>query len=297
MKNIIEIMEKSLFNICQEIDVSVRTANLMRRNNVNSILDILKRKVMNKPYKPAMIKKVESEICLILNYYGIDYNNIEQCKELIQQYNLAKNNDNTTEKQIENNEPVIEENKTVIDTEQTTTNSLQLLKIMETPIESLGLNGRVLNPLKKYINYEVQCRVIDVLKFIAECYDEDYYTESPLLKLPNFGYTSNNSLKKILLPFGINIDNVKNCKEMIEQYEQIKNLKKENSAIENQTEIVKSMNDELKEEIKRELERNQLLKAKLAQQEQEFYALINIRNSIKEITNGNLESSNNHGTK
>ena len=92
MDKFIDTMEKSIDDISEELSLSIQTHNYLIRCGINSIIELLKYKILGVFEKRPMIKKVEKEICMVLNFYGIDFTNTEKCKELVQKYNLVKSN-------------------------------------------------------------------------------------------------------------------------------------------------------------------------------------------------------------
>ena len=102
-----------LETMIEDLDLSVRSFNVLKRAGINTILDLIRRDSMdNIRY---MCTKSVKEIKERLLEYGIDFDDKEQCRELIKQYEEAKQKNQITvnEKKLQELNQVTNDNESL----------------------------------------------------------------------------------------------------------------------------------------------------------------------------------------
>jgi hypothetical protein len=266
--NLEYILETTIDEMASEVYISNRLKRDLADNGINTILDLLKKKVIDAPFNPPLIKKEIHELNALLLNYGIRFIDEEECRNFISQYNELKNPNNYFENDSSMNDYII------------------FVQMMQTPIEKLELSNRSFNALKKYnLN-----QIIDIVQIGI----------SGLYRVHNLGTKSYNEIINSLLIFNINIEDEEACKTLIEQYESSKeflNVKKNNYILSKKISNVDIMSKDLLIEIKKALEDNKALKEKLRQKENDYEELVNLRNLILELTTGLDEPVNGQSIK
>ena len=186
-KNIIEqinneALKSKLDTPIEELDISVRAYNCLRRENIKTVLDIIY--VENLIDISKLGRTCANEIYKKLLEYGIDFDDKEQCQKLIEEYNKQK---------FPNGE-----NKNIIKQ----INIDKIKTIMETTIYDLDVSYRTYICLRKAnIN-----TILDLIQIES------------MKNIKNIVKKSTDELYQKLLEFGIDFEDKEQCKELIVKY-------------------------------------------------------------------------------
>jgi DNA-directed RNA polymerase alpha subunit len=185
-----EALKSKLDTPIEELDISVRAYNCLKKANINTMLDIMH--VENLIDIRNLGRICANEIYKKLLEYGIDFDDKEQCKELIEKYNnqkLSSNNNETSEP-----EPIpdnVEKN-------------MNIIKLFNLYARSLEISSKMLIKLKKNKYYQVKDLIYagyEQLKMIKDL------TESELKRLVY-------ALKVL----NIDIQDKEQCQKLIKKY-------------------------------------------------------------------------------
>ena len=252
-----EALKSKLDTPIEELDLSVRTYNCLRRANIKTIFDIIQ--LENLKDIDRFTNKDSDELYMQLLKYGIDFNDKEQCKNLQKKYKKYK---------------LMEEN-----------NSIE--KILNLTVEEFDLDEKMFNVLKRAaINtaYDVVKKedLRQIKNLGAKRFEE--------LKQKFIGYGIDLEDRAQCDELIKKYDNITNNQEdkRISTWEQQLELEKSNDIIE---EKLEAKQDTLLG-LKQQLERRKYLEQKLIECDKEFKRLMKLYNSLN-----SKESSNNHGTK
>jgi len=252
-----EALKSKLDTPIEELDLSVRTYNCLRRANIKTIFDIIQ--LENLKDIDRFTNKDSDELYMQLLKYGIDFNDKEQCKNLQKKYKKYK---------------LMEE-----------TNSIE--KILDLTVEDFDLDAKMFNVLKRAaINtaYDVVKKedLRQIKNFGAKRFEE--------LKQKFIGYGIDLEDRAQCEELIKKYDNITNNQEdkRISTWEQQLELEKSNDILE---EKLEAKQDTLLG-LKQQLERRKYLEQKLIECDKEFKRLMRLYNSLNY-----KESSNNHGTK
>ena len=252
-----EALKSKLDTPIEELDLSVRTYNCLRRANIKTVLDIMQ--LENLKDIDKFTNKDSDELYMQLLKYGIDFNDKEQCKNLQKKYKKYK---------------LMEEN-----------NSIE--KILDLTVEDFNFDAKMFNVLKRAaINtaYDVVKKedLRQIKNLGAKRFEE--------LKQKFIGYGIDLEDRAQCEELIKKYDNITNNQEdkRISTWEQQLELEKSNDILE---EKLEAKQDTLLG-LKQQLERRKYLEQKLIECDKEFKRLMKLYNSLN-----SKESSNNHGTK
>ena len=252
-----EALKSKLDTPIEELDLSVRTYNCLRRANIKTIFDIIQ--LENLKDIDRFTNKDSDELYMQLLKYGIDFNDKEQCKNLQKKYKKYK---------------LMEENDSIE-------------KILNLTVEDFDFDAKMFNVLKRAaINtaYDVVKKedLRQIKNLGAKRFEE--------LKQKFIGYGIDLEDRAQCDELIKKYDNITNNQEdkRISTWEQQLELEKSNDIIE---EKLEAKQDTLLG-LKQQLERRKYLEQKLIECDKEFKRLMKLYNSLN-----SKESSNNHGTK
>lgn len=252
-----EALKSKLDTPIEELDLSVRTYNCLRRANIKTIFDIIQ--LENLKDIDRFTNKDSDELYMQLLKYGIDFNDKEQCKNLQKKYKKYK---------------LMEENDSIE-------------KILNLTVEDFDFDAKMFNVLKRAaINtaYDVVKKedLRQIKNLGAKRFEE--------LKQKFIGYGIDLEDRAQCDELIKKYDNITNNQEdkRISTWEQQLELEKSNDIIE---EKLEAKQDTLLG-LKQQLERRKYLEQKLIECDKEFKRLMKLYNSLN-----SKESNNNHGTK
>lgn len=252
-----EALKSKLDTPIEELDLSVRAYNRLKKANINTVLDLIQIKSMKDIEN--LDKKSTDELYKKLLEFGIDFNDKEQCKDLQKKYKKYK---------------LMEENDSIE-------------KILNLTVEDFNFDAKMFNVLKRAgINTAYDVVKKQNLRQIKNLGAKRF--EGLKQKFIGYGIDleDRTQCEELIKKY----DNITNNQEdkRISAWEQQLELEKSNDILE---EKLEAKQDTLLG-LKQQLERRKYLEQKLIECDKEFKRLMKLYKSLN-----SKESSNNHGTK